>query len=125
MQGEQEQNYDTSVTSDAAHGKPVTAPFGNGQSAISLILASDGAATVPSYCSGSLNFASQVAFHTLGGLQFVTYTIDAQQKVRAVKTLRGNLSPFLLTRGIICKSVDSGGVETVVCWFVGFFITTI
>lgn len=76
------QNYDTSVTPDAAHGKPVTAPFGNGQSAISLLLASNGAATVPSYYSGSMNFAaSQVAFHTLGGIPFtVTYTIDATAK---------------------------------------------
>jgi hypothetical protein len=46
------------------------------------ILASNGAATVPSYYSGSLNFAaSQAAFHTLGGLPFtVTYTIDATAK---------------------------------------------
>ena len=76
------QNYDTSVTPDAAHGKPVTAPFGKGESAISLILASNGAATVPSYYSGSLAFvASQVAFHTLGGIPFtVTYSIDAVAK---------------------------------------------
>jgi hypothetical protein len=76
------QNYDTSVTPDVAHGKPVTAPFGKGESTISLILASNGAATVPSYYSGSLAFvASQVAFHTLGGIPFtVTYTIDAVAK---------------------------------------------
>ena len=76
------QNYNTSVTPDPDHGKPVTAPFSNGESAISLLLASNGAATVPSYYSGSMNFAaSQVAFHTLGGLQFtVTYTIDAVAK---------------------------------------------
>ena len=76
------QNYNTSVRPDAAHDKPVTAPFSNGESAISLLLASNGAATVPSYYSGSMNFAaSQVAFHTLGGLQFtVTYTIDAVAK---------------------------------------------
>jgi hypothetical protein len=75
-------NYDTSVTPDAAHGKPVTAPFANGESAISLILASNGAATVPSYYSGSLDFAAdQVAFHTLGGIPFtVTYTVDAEAK---------------------------------------------
>lgn len=72
-------DYDTTVTPDAAHGKPVTAPFGQGESAISLILASNGAATVPSYYSGSLDFAAeQVAFHTLGGIPFtVTYTVDA------------------------------------------------
>jgi hypothetical protein len=75
-------NYDTSVTPDAAHGKPVTAPFANGESAISLILASNGAATVPSYYSRSLDFAAdQVAFHTLGGIPFtVTYTVDAEAK---------------------------------------------
>jgi hypothetical protein len=76
------QNYNTSITADPAHGKPVTAPFGNGESAISLLLASNGAATVPSYYSGSMNFAaSQVAFHTLGGIPFtITYTVDAVAK---------------------------------------------
>jgi hypothetical protein len=76
------QNYDTSVTPDTGHGKPVTAPFGDGEAAISLILPSNGAATVPSYNAGSLNFAaSQVAFHTLGGVPFtVTYTVDAVAK---------------------------------------------
>lgn len=76
------QNYNTSVTADPAHGKPVTAPFSNGESAISLLLASNGAATVPSYYSGSMNFvASQVAFHTLGGIPFtITYTVDAVAK---------------------------------------------
>ena len=76
------QNYNTSVTPDAAHGKPVTAQFSNGESAISLLLASNGAATVPSYYSGSMNFAaSQVAFHTLGGIPFtITYTVDAVAK---------------------------------------------
>jgi hypothetical protein len=75
-------DYDTSVTPDAAHGKPVTAPFADGESAISLILASNGAATVPSYYSGSMDFAAdQVAFHTLGGIPFaVTYTVDAVAK---------------------------------------------
>jgi hypothetical protein len=76
------QNYVTSVTPDTGHGKPVTAPFGAGEAAISLILPSNGAATVPSYNAGSLNFAaSQVAFHTLGGVPFtVTYTVDAVAK---------------------------------------------
>jgi hypothetical protein len=76
------QNYNTSVTPDPDHGKPVTAPFSNGESAISLLLASNGAATVPSYYSGSMNFAaSQVAFHTLGGIPFtITYTVDAVAK---------------------------------------------
>jgi hypothetical protein len=76
------QNYDSSIKPDAVHGKPVTAPFGKGESAISLILSSNGAATVPSYDAGSLNFAAnQVAFHTLGGIPFtVTYTVDAEAK---------------------------------------------
>jgi hypothetical protein len=75
-------DYDTSVTPDAAHGKPVTAPFGNGETAISLILGINGAATLASYYSGSLNFAAdQVAFHTIGGIPFtVTYTVDAEAK---------------------------------------------
>jgi hypothetical protein len=76
------QNYDESVTPDEAHGKPVTAPFAGGESAISLLLQTNGAGTVPSYYAGSMNFAaSQVAFHTLGGVPFtVTYTVDAEAK---------------------------------------------
>jgi hypothetical protein len=66
------QDYDTSIKPDAAHG----------ESAIALILQSNGAGTVPSYNAGSMDFAaSQVAFHTLGGVPFtVTYTIDAEAK---------------------------------------------
>jgi len=76
------QNYDASVQPDQAHGKPVTAPFAQGESAISLLLQTNGAGTVPSYNAGSMDFAaSQVAFHTLGGIPFtVTYTVDAQAK---------------------------------------------
>jgi hypothetical protein len=76
------QNYDANVTPDEAHGKPVTAPFAEGESAISLLLQTNGAGTVPSYNAGSMNFAaSQVAFHTLGGVPFtVTYTVDAEAK---------------------------------------------
>lgn len=76
------QDYDQSVTPDEAHGKPVTAPFAEGESAISLLLQTNGAGTVPSYNAGSMNFAaSQVAFHTLGGVPFtVTYTVDAEAK---------------------------------------------
>jgi hypothetical protein len=75
-------NYDTAVKPDADHGKPITAPIGKGEAAISLLLASNGAATVPSYYSGSLDFASnEVAFHTLGGIPFtVTYTVDVVAK---------------------------------------------
>ena len=76
------QNYDESVTPDEAHGKPVTAPFAQGESAISLLLQTNGAGTEPSYNAGSMDFAaSQVAFHTLGGVPFtVTYTVDAEAK---------------------------------------------
>jgi hypothetical protein len=76
------QNYDANVKPDATHGKPVTAPFAQGESAISLLLQSNGAGTVPSYNAGSMNFAaSQVAFHTLGGVPFsITYTVDAEAK---------------------------------------------
>ncbi|HEU4822017.1 MAG TPA: hypothetical protein VFS97_01190 [Nitrososphaeraceae archaeon] len=76
------QNYDANIKPDQAHGKPVTAPFAQGESAISLILQTNGAGTVPSYNAGSMDFAaSQVAFHTLGGVPFtVTYTVDAQAK---------------------------------------------
>jgi hypothetical protein len=76
------QNYDANVKPDAAHGKPVTAPFAQGESAISLLLQTNGAGTVPSYNAGSMDFAaSQVAFHTLGGVPFtVTYTVDAEAK---------------------------------------------
>ena len=76
------QNYDANVRPDAVHGKPVTAPFAQGESAISLLLQTNGAGTVPSYNAGSMNFAaSQVAFHTLGGVPFtVTYTVDAEAK---------------------------------------------
>jgi hypothetical protein len=76
------QDYDASMAPDAAHGKPVTAPFADGESAISLILQNNGAGTVPSYNAGSMNFAAdQVAFHTLGGVPFtVTYTVDAEAK---------------------------------------------
>jgi hypothetical protein len=76
------QNYDESVIPDEAHGKPVTAPFAQGESAISLLLQTNGAGTVPSYNAGSMDFAaSQVAFHTLGGVPFtVTYTVDAEAK---------------------------------------------
>ena len=76
------QDYDESVTPDEAHGKPVTAPFAEGESAISLLLQATAAGTVPSYNAGSMNFAaSQVAFHTYGGVPFtVTYTVDAEAK---------------------------------------------
>jgi hypothetical protein len=74
------QNYDANVQPDEAHDKPVTAPFAQGESTISLLTQINGAGTVPSYNAGSMNFAaSQVAFHTLEGVPFtVTYTVDAE-----------------------------------------------
>jgi hypothetical protein len=68
------QGYNSSITPDAAHGQPLTAPFGNGQMAISLIKTSSGTPIA----SGSYPFAGNgIAFHTLGGDKFtITYTIS-------------------------------------------------
>lgn len=70
--------YDTSVQTDSAHGKPLTAPFGNGAVAITLIKP-DSNTPVP---SGSITFAgTALAVHTLDGTPFtVTYTVDAFAK---------------------------------------------
>ena len=69
------QGYNSSVTADAAHGQPLTAPFGNGAVAISLIKTNSGTPIA----SGSLPFAGNaLAFHTLSGAKFtVTYTVAA------------------------------------------------
>jgi len=76
------QNYDANVKPDAVHGKVLTAPFAQGESAISLLLQANEVGTVPSFNAGSINFAaSQVAFHNIGGIPFtVTYTVDAEAK---------------------------------------------
>ena len=69
--------YDNaSVTANKTFAKPLTAPFGGGEVAISLF-------KVPSNSpvnSGSVNFVGNaVAFHTLNGAKFiVTYTADAR-----------------------------------------------
>jgi hypothetical protein len=70
--------YNSSVTADAAHGQPLTAPFGNGSVAISLVKTPSGTPVA----SGSMPFAGNaVAFHTLNGDKFVvTYTADATPK---------------------------------------------
>ena len=70
--------YNSSVTADAAHGQPLTAPFGGGTIAITLVKPSSGS-PVP---SGSMQFAGNaLAFHTLSGDKFtVTYTVDATAK---------------------------------------------
>jgi hypothetical protein len=70
--------YNSSVTADAAHGQPLTAPFGKGSVAISLVKTPSGTPVA----SGSMPFAGNaVAFHTLNGDKFVvTYTADATPK---------------------------------------------
>src|SRR5436190_24387104 len=70
--------YNSSVTADAAHGQPLTAPFGNGAVAISLIKTPSGTPIA----SGAMPFAGNaLAFHTLSGDKFtVTYTVDATAK---------------------------------------------
>jgi len=69
------QGYNSSVTADTAHGQPLTASFGNGQVAISLVKTSSGTPIA----SGSFPFAGNaLAFHTLNGNKFtVTYTVAA------------------------------------------------
>ena len=72
-------NYNSSITgADAAHGQPLTAPFGNGAVAISLIKTPSGTPVA----SGAMPFAGNaLAFHTLSGDKFtVTYTVDATAK---------------------------------------------
>jgi hypothetical protein len=70
--------YDNKSVSgnESSVGKPLTAPFGKGQVAITLVKEPSNT-PVP---SGSLNFAGNaVAFHTLDGHKFiVTYTADAR-----------------------------------------------
>lgn len=74
--------YNSTVTPDAIHGKPATAPFGTGEAAISLIKPLNSGAEAASFNSGSLTFAAeQVAFHTIDGTPFtVTYAVDAVAK---------------------------------------------
>jgi hypothetical protein len=69
------QGYNSTVTADAAHGQPLTAPFNGGTIAISLIKMASGTPVA----SGSMDFAGNVlAFHTLNGDKFtVTYTVHA------------------------------------------------
>jgi hypothetical protein len=64
--------YNSSITTDAAHGQPLIAPFGNGSVAISLVKTPSGTPVA----SGSMPFAGNaLAFHTLNGDKFVvTYT---------------------------------------------------
>jgi hypothetical protein len=84
-------DYNSGLTTDAIHGKPVTAPLAVttemphipiGEVAISLIKPFNGPATVSSSDSGSMSFvAKAVAFHTINGTRFtVTYAVDATPK---------------------------------------------
>jgi hypothetical protein len=70
----------TNVTSDAAHGVPLKAPFGSGAVAITLIAPSQSGSIVSGPVpSGSVPFAgTAVALHNLNGQKFTaTYTVDA------------------------------------------------
>jgi len=84
-------DYDSSLKTDAIHGKPVTAPLAFttevphvavGEIAISLLKQFNGPASVASFNSGSMSFvAKAVAFHTINGTRFtVTYALDATAK---------------------------------------------
>jgi hypothetical protein len=77
------QGYNSSVTADSVHGQPLTAPFGNGELAITLISPSTtGPIQSIPVASGSMNFVGNaLAFHTLSGAKFtVTYSVDATAK---------------------------------------------
>jgi len=75
-------DYNSTVTPDVIHGKPLTAPFGGGDAAISLIKPMNTGAEAAGFNSGSMTFAAkQVAFHTIDGTPFtVTYAADAVAK---------------------------------------------
>jgi len=69
----------TNVTADSAHGVPLTAKFGSGAVAITLIGPSQFVPASDPIASGTAPFVgSAVAFHTLSGAKFtVTYSVDA------------------------------------------------
>jgi hypothetical protein len=75
-------DYNSSLTTDAIHGKPVTGPLGQGEVAISVIKPFNGPATVSSFDSGSTNFlAKAVGFQTPNGSPFtITYAVDARAR---------------------------------------------
>jgi len=81
-------DYNTSITTDAQHGRPVTTALGYtaekpptpiGQVAISLIKPYNGPPIVSSFNSGSMSFvAKAVALHSVNGTKFTaTYAIAA------------------------------------------------
>ena len=69
----------TNVAADSAHGVPLTAKFGSGAVAITLIGPSQFVPASDPIASGTAPFVgSAVAFHTLSGAKFtVTYSVDA------------------------------------------------
>jgi hypothetical protein len=71
-------SYNSSITVDAEHGQPVTAPVGYGTVAFTLLKTNSGT----SLPSGSTNFVGDaLSFHTLDGSKFtVAYTVDAVAK---------------------------------------------
>ena len=71
-------SYNSSIGADTEHGQPVTAPYGNGTVAFTLLKSNSGT-PLP---SGSTNFAGDaLSFHTLDGSRFtVAYTVDAEAK---------------------------------------------
>jgi hypothetical protein len=81
-------DYNSSVITDAQHGRPVTTALGFtaekppvpiGQIAISLIKPFNGPPIVSSFDSGTMNFvAKAVALHSVNGTKFTaTYAVDA------------------------------------------------
>jgi hypothetical protein len=68
-------SYNASIGADTEHGQPVTAPYGNGTIAFTLLKPNSGT-PLP---SGSTNFVGDaLSFHTLDGTKFtVAYTVDA------------------------------------------------
>jgi len=70
--------YTPSQAADQTHGEPLTAPFGDGKVAISLMKQF----TDSPINAGTFEFAGNaLAFHTLDGKPFtVTYTVDAMAK---------------------------------------------
>jgi hypothetical protein len=67
------QEYNSSVTADADHGQPLTAPVDNGQMAISLIKTSSGTPIASGSYPSSGNW---LAFHIFGEDKFIiTYDI--------------------------------------------------
>lgn len=77
--------YNQSVTPDAAHGSILSAPFGKGAIAITILSPQPtpgGPIQASPIASGSMDFVGNaVAFHALSGATFtVTHSVDATTK---------------------------------------------